>query len=78
MLAQRDRLVAQAAFFKTITNKLRATGRVAQVIAQAITRAQTKSVHPKVVDRIYRTMIAALIEAELEEHAVLNAQASHT
>ncbi|WP_374378144.1 chorismate mutase [Pseudomonas fluvialis] len=73
LLAQRDRLVAQAAFFKTTTDEVRATGRVEQVIAQAITRAHTQGANPKVVERVYRAMIAALIEVKLEEHAVLNA-----
>lgn len=72
LLAQRGALVTQAASFKKTTDEVKAPNRVEQVIAKVTALAQEQGANPAVVESVYRAMIAAFIEAELKEHALLN------
>lgn len=72
LLAQRGALVTQAASFKKTTDEVKAPNRVEQVIAKVTALAQEQGANPAVVECVYRAMIAAFIEAELKEHALLN------
>jgi nicotinamidase-related amidase/chorismate mutase len=67
LLAERGRYVREAARFKTSEKTVRATDRVEQVIARARCTAAEFGADPSVAERVYRTMIEAFIEAELEE-----------
>ncbi|MGC9216567.1 chorismate mutase [Acidithiobacillus sp.] len=71
LLAQRGRLVHQAARFKKTADDVKAPQRVKQVIARVKTLAEEMGADPSVVERVYRTMISAFIDAELAEHALL-------
>lgn len=72
LLAERGRFVTQAASFKRTTEEVKAFNRVEQVIAKVTAFAQEQGANPKVVERVYRIMISAFIEAELKEHSLLN------
>ncbi len=72
LLAERGNLVTQAAAFKKTTDEVRAPNRVEQVIAKVQSLAQEHGANPKVVETVYRAMISAFIEAELQEHSLLN------
>lgn len=72
LLARRGAFVAQAASFKKTTEEVKAPNRVEQVISKVISLAQEQGANPEVVERVYRAMIAAFIDAELKEHSLLN------
>ncbi|MGE6106411.1 chorismate mutase [Aeromonas sobria] len=72
LLARRGAFVAKAASFKKTTEDVKAPNRVDQVIAKVISLAQEQGANPEVVERVYRAMIAAFIDAELKEHSLLN------
>ncbi|MCM2319308.1 MAG: chorismate mutase [Pseudomonas sp.] len=72
LLAERGAFVSQAASFKKTTNEVKAPIRVEQVISKVTVLAQRQGANPKVVESVYRAMISAFIEAELEEHYLLN------
>jgi len=72
LLAERGALVSQAASFKKTTDEVKAPNRVEQVISKVTALAQEQGANPKVVESVYRAMISAFIEAELEEHSLLN------
>jgi isochorismate pyruvate lyase len=65
LLAQRGAYVLAAARFKDSAADVRAPQRVEQVIARVRALAQQHGALPEVVEGVYRTMIAAFIEAEL-------------
>lgn len=71
LLARRGQLVAQAAAFKKTTDDVRAPARVEQVIAKVRGIAAETGASPEVVERVYRAMIAAFIDEELQVHAGL-------
>ncbi|WP_455925739.1 chorismate mutase [Pseudomonas putida] len=71
LLAKRGYLVTQAAAFKKTTAEVRAPDRVQQVIDKVRTLAGETGASPQVVEKVYRTMIAAFIEEELQAHAAL-------
>ena len=71
LLAERGRYVSQAARFKKDTDGVKAPQRVEQVIAKVRDLAQTVDANPEVTEQVYRAMIAAFIQQELAEHAVL-------
>ncbi|MGK4473646.1 chorismate mutase [Aeromonas molluscorum] len=71
LLARRGAFVAQAASFKKTTEEVKAPSRVEQVIAKVISLAQEQGANPQVVESVYRAMIAAFIDAELNEHSRL-------
>lgn len=71
LLAERGDYVRQAARFKKTKHDVAAPARVEQVIAKVRALAGEKGAEPEVVERVYRAMIAAFIEAEQKEHARL-------
>lgn len=72
LLAKRGAFVAQAAAFKKTTDDVRAPDRVEQVIAKVRSLACVQGADPAVVESVYRAMIAAFIDAELRQHALLD------
>ena len=68
LLAARGHYVRQAARFKRTTDDVRAPQRVEQVIAKVRALAEQTGAAPDVIEAIYRTMIAAFTEQELQEH----------
>ncbi len=69
LLAERGAYVRQAARFKTTTDDVRAPARVEAVIRGVRDLAEQHGANPAVVEGVYRTMIAAFIDEELQEHA---------
>jgi isochorismate pyruvate lyase len=74
LLAERGAYVKQAARFKKNTDDVKAPQRVEQVIAKVKALAEELGAHPAVTEQVYRAMIAGFIEAELAEHASLQAE----
>ncbi|CAI8912116.1 MULTISPECIES: chorismate mutase [Pseudomonas] len=74
LLARRGNLVNQAAAFKKTHDDVRAPARVEQVIAKVRALAAESGASEEVVERVYRAMIAAFIDAELKAHAALSVQ----
>jgi len=72
LLAERGDYVRQAARFKKTTDDVAAPARVEQVIGKVRALADQNGADPNVVERVYRAMIAAFIEAEQKEHARLS------
>ncbi len=64
LLAERGGYVLAAARFKHSADEVRAPQRVEQVLARVRDLALRQGALPDVVERTYRTMIAAFIEAE--------------
>jgi chorismate mutase-like protein len=73
LLAQRARLVREAARFKHSAAAVRAPERVEQVVANAKDAAIDFGADPALVEALYRAMIAKLIEIELREHSSMSA-----
>lgn len=65
LLAERGGYVLAAARFKSRAEEVPAPQRVEQVIAHVRALAEAHGAMPEVVERVYRAMIAAFIEAEL-------------
>lgn len=65
LLAERGGYVLAAARFKTQAAEVPAPQRVEQVIAHVRALADAHGAMPEVVERTYRAMIAAFIEAEM-------------
>lgn len=74
LLAERGGYVKQAARFKKSDADVRAPQRVEQIIAKVTELARELGADPAVVERVYRTMIAGFIEAELD---AVRARAAH-
>lgn len=75
LLAQRGKLVTQAARFKKTTDDVRAPARVEQVIEKVRAMAGETGASPAVVEQVYRAMISAFIAEELNIHAKLTQEA---
>ena len=71
LLADRARFVREAARFKSSAAAVRAPDRVEQVVANVKALAAELGADPKLVEEVYRTMIAKLIDMELREHSSL-------
>jgi isochorismate pyruvate lyase len=71
LLAERGGYVSQAARFKGTTDEVKAPQRVEQVIAKVTALAEELGASARVTEQVYRAMIAAFIDVELAEHAVL-------
>ncbi len=67
LLADRTRFVREAARFKTSAASVRAPDRVEQVVSNVRVLAADLGADPALVEQVYRTMIAKLIEIELRE-----------
>jgi isochorismate pyruvate lyase len=74
LLAERSGFVKQVVRFKKTTEDVKAPQRAEQVIARARDLARELGADPSVTERVYRAMIAAFIDAELNE---LAARQSH-
>ncbi|RMI42482.1 chorismate mutase [Actinomadura harenae] len=68
LLADRQILVRQAAGFKVDEQAVRAPDRVEQVVQAVRERAVDAGLSPDVAEAVWRAMIAAFIELELDEH----------
>jgi isochorismate pyruvate lyase len=68
LLAKRGRYVLAAARFKKDAAEVPAPARVEEVIRNVRRLAEESGALPDVVEKAYRAMIAAFIEAELLEH----------
>lgn len=71
LIAERGGYVTQAARFKKTVEDVKAPQRVEQVIANAISLSRELNANAVVVERIYRAMVSAFIDAELAEYAAL-------
>jgi chorismate mutase len=69
LLADRESLVRAAAAFKSDAAAVRAPDRVEQVIATVRERASEAGLSPTVAESVWRAMIAAFIDLELDQHA---------
>ena len=72
LIAERGLYVSQAARFKKDCEAVKAPQRVEQIIAKMKSLAVEINANPIVIEDVYRAMIAAFIEQELEEHGALN------
>ena len=75
LLAERGGYVQQAARFKKTTDDVKAPQRVEQVIAKVVALSRELGADPAVTEQVYRAMISAFINAELDEHAALRKSA---
>ena len=75
LLAERGAYVKQAAAFKSSTADVRAPQRVEQVIGKVVALAHSLGANATVTEQVYRAMISSFIDAELAEHAALQAAA---
>src|SRR5690349_15587045 len=78
LLADRESLVRAAAAFKADAAAVRAPERVEQVIASVRERARAAGLAPAVAEAVWRAMIAAFIDLELDQHARTNPATSST
>jgi isochorismate pyruvate lyase len=69
LLAARQKLVKEAARYKTDEHAVRAPDRRATMMARRHEWATAEGVSPDVVCRVYETMIDSFIDLELQEHA---------
>jgi isochorismate pyruvate lyase len=68
LIAQRQRWVTEAGRLKSDADAVRAPDRVEKVIHKVRTLAEQSGAAPDVVERIYRAMIDAFIDLELQVH----------
>ncbi|OHV10524.1 chorismate mutase [Kushneria phosphatilytica] len=68
LIAERGQYVDQAAGFKRDEQEVKAPQRVEHVIARVRTIAGEQQADPEVVEKVYRAMISAFIEAEMRTH----------
>ena len=73
LLADRQSLVRAAAAFKTDEQAVRAPARVEQVVALARERAEKEGLEPAVAEAVWRAMIAAFIDWEMDQSGVRRA-----
>lgn len=68
LIAQRATCVQAAAAFKTDHSAVRAPERVQQVIDRVREKAAAAGLPEVIIEKVYRSMIDAFIEYELEQH----------
>lgn len=68
IITRRAECVKAAAAFKTDHSAIRAPDRVQQVIDRVRRQAAEAGLSEVIIEKIYRTMISAFIEYELEQH----------
>ncbi|WP_395306076.1 chorismate mutase [Enterobacter sp. ECC-019] len=78
IIARRAECVKAAAAFKTDHSAVRAPDRVQQVIDRVRRQAAEAGLSEVIIEKIYRTMISAFIEYELEQHDQLQHTAAKT
>lgn len=71
IIARRAECVKAAAVFKTDRSAVRAPDRVQQVVNKVRSKAAEAGLPEVIIEKIYRTMIDAFIDYELEQHAKL-------
>ncbi|MCP3799900.1 chorismate mutase [Allokutzneria sp. A3M-2-11 16] len=74
LLADRQVLVRAAAAFKVDEQAVRAPARVEQVVALARERAEREGLEPAVAEAVWRAMIAAFIDLEMDQSGVRRAR----
>jgi isochorismate pyruvate lyase len=74
LIAERGAYVKQAARFKKSPDDVKAPQRVEQVITKVKALAAECGGAPGVIEQVYRAMISAFIDSELEEHAQLKSE----
>ena len=74
MMALRGECVKAAAAFKTTQAAVRAPDRVQQVIDKVRIEAAKQGLPEIIIEKVYRTMIGAFIDYELEQHRQLQQQ----
>jgi isochorismate pyruvate lyase len=67
LIAERGTYVLRAASFKKSHADVPAPARAEEVVRKAKALAEELGAHPNVVERVYREMIAAFIDAEMKE-----------
>lgn len=72
MIAKRSECVKAAAAFKIDHSAVRAPDRVQQVIDKVRKQATEAGVPAEIIEKVYRTMIGAFIDFELEQHKQLS------
>lgn len=72
LIAERSYYVTQAANFKKDTEDVKAAKRVEMIIEKVRRLAEDNNVNPNIVEVVYRNMINAFINLELEEHNKIN------
>ncbi len=77
LIAQRATCVQAAAAFKTDHSAVRAPERVQQVIDRVREKAAAAGLPEVIIEKVYRSMIDAFIEYELEQHNQLQRQKSN-
>jgi isochorismate pyruvate lyase len=71
LISERGSFVKQAARFKKSADDVQAPARVEQVISKVVSLSKELGASPKVTEAVYRAMISAFINEELEHHSVL-------
>ncbi|EOI3554476.1 chorismate mutase [Cronobacter dublinensis] len=71
IIAQRGECVKAAAAFKIDHSAVRAPDRVQQVIDKVRKQATEAGLPEVIIEKVYRTMIGAFIDYELEQHGQL-------
>lgn len=68
LIAQRGQCVKAASAFKADTSAVRAPDRVQQVIDKVCKQAREEGLSEAVIEKVYRSMIEAFIDYELEQY----------
>lgn len=71
LIAQRGQFVKAAAGFKKDQDAVRAPDRVQRVIDKVRAEAAVVGLSEDIIEKVYRTMINAFIDYELEQHRSL-------
>ncbi|MCC3747838.1 chorismate mutase [Rouxiella badensis] len=71
LIAQRSECVKAAAAFKTDHASVLAPDRVQQVIDKVRKQATEAGLPEVIIEKVYRTMVGAFIDYELEQHDTL-------
>ncbi|WP_300003009.1 chorismate mutase [uncultured Cedecea sp.] len=75
LIAQRGQCVKAASAFKADTSAVRAPDRVQQVIDKVCKQAREEGLSEAVIEKVYRSMIGAFIDYELEQYHQRQAKA---
>ena len=73
LIARRGECVKAAAGFKKDSTAVRAPDRVQQVINKVRGQAKAQGLPEEIIEQVYRAMITAFIDYELQQHSELKA-----
>ncbi|MBK0097282.1 chorismate mutase [Erwinia sp. S63] len=73
LIARRGECVKAAAGFKKDSTAVRAPDRVQQVIDKVRGQAKAQGLPEEIIEQVYRAMITAFIDYELQQHSELKA-----